>query len=124
MSSRQSGLVSNVQDRQGANPTDDVRLPDTQLPPDGHEYPPRHPARGVPPITLLAHSIPPSHDPEQARWRMPPDSSESSIQKRTLSKAKSEQVRPPKGGPSMVRECFIDDDRDGASLFHAAAEAI
>ena len=120
MSSRQIGLLSNVQDRHGvlnigANPTDDVRLPYTQLPPDSHpklaKYPPRHPGRGVPPITSLAHGIHLNHDPEQAQ-PLAPNSSESSIQKRTLSKPKPEQARPADGRTSKVRECLIDDDDD------------
>jgi hypothetical protein len=132
MSSRQSGLLSNVQDRRGvfnigANSTDsdDVRLPYTQLPPDIHpslaKYPPRHSERGVPPITSLAHGIHLNHDPEQARLPMPPNSSESPIQRRTLSKSKPEQARPDDGRTSKVRECFIqgfiDDDRDGCLTF-------
>ena len=132
MSSRQ---LSNVQDRHGvlniganSSPTDDVRLPYTQLPPDSHpnlpKYPPRHPGRGVPQvpsITLLAHGIHLNHDPEQARLSIPPDTSKS--QKQVLSKPKSD---PADGRASKVPECFIndDDDRDRSSLFHAATEAI
>jgi hypothetical protein len=125
MSSRQSGLLA--QDRHGTlnigdNSTDDVRLPYTQLPPDRRpnqaKYPPRHSGHWVPPITSLAHGIPLNHDPEQAR-RLPPNPSESSVQKRTLSKSKPEQTHP-----SKVRECFIDDDRDGCLTVHAATEAI
>ena len=127
MSSRQSGVLSNVQDRRGvlnigANPTGDVRLPYTQIPPDSHpnqaKYPPRHPGRGVPPIISQAHGIHLNHDPEQAHyWRMPPNSSETSIQKRTLTKPNPGLARPADGKTSQVRECFIDDDRDGCLTF-------
>ena len=122
MSSRQSGLL--VQDRRGVlnigdNSTDDVHLPYKQLPPDSHpnqaKYPPRHSGHGVPPITSLAHGSNLNHDPEQAR--LPPNPSESSIQTRTLPTSKPEQTHPADGITSKVRECFIDDDRDGCLTF-------
>jgi hypothetical protein len=96
MSSRQSGLLSNVHDRHGAlniGATDDVRLPYTQLPPENHPNVAKYP-----PITSLAHGIHMNHDPEQARWHTP-DSSKSSesIHKRTLLKTKPEQVTPADG---------------------------
>jgi hypothetical protein len=82
MSPTQSGQVFDVRDRRGdhdANPADDVHLPYTQPPPsvpNAAKYPPQHSERGVPPIP---HGIRLNHDPEQARFRMPPDFSESSI---------------------------------------------
>jgi hypothetical protein len=90
MSSAQSGPVSNVQDSgvHGASPIEDVRLPYTQQPPSNPnlaKYPPQHSERGVPPTT---HVINLNHDPEQARFRMPPNFSESSI---NLSKPKPDQ---------------------------------
>lgn len=102
MSSTQSGLVSNVQDRREASPSDDVRLPYTQPPPNHPNpamYPPQHSERGVPPIP---HGIHLNHDPEQARLRIPPDSSESS-----LSKPKPDQAHPADGRPSKVREVLL-----------------
>lgn len=112
MTSTQSGLVSNVPDRRGVHengtsPTDEVRLPYTQQPPSNPnlgKYPPQPSERGVPPIT---HGIHPNHDPEQARFRMPLDSSESSI---TLSKPNPDHIHPADSRTSKVRECFIDDD--------------
>jgi hypothetical protein len=103
MSSRQSGLL--VQGRHevlniGADSTDDVRLAYTQSPRDIRhpnlnqaKYPPRHSGHGVPPITSLAHGIHLNPDPEQAR--LPPNSSKSSIQIKTLSKSKPDSDASP-----------------------------
>ena len=105
MSSTQSGLVSNVQDKREASPSDDVRLPYTQQQPshpNTTKYPPQHSGPGVPPIP---HGIrlPVNHDPEQARSRIPPDSEESSV----LLKPRPDQAHPADGRTSKVRECFI-----------------
>lgn len=104
MTSAQSVLVSKVQVQDsrvhGVSPTDDIRLPYTQQPtsnPNLPKYPPQHSG---------THGTHLNHDPEQARFRIPPNFSESSI---NLSKLKTDQAHP---ADSKVRDCFIDDDDD------------